>query len=87
MALLDDAGKSKLNDVVKNVEALQEELNKETLSSIDGVRFATRRPIFDLKQAITAIIGEDGTKKESAPEAGKDPLDDGFGGFGGAGGN
>ena len=87
MALLDDAGKSKLNDVVKNVEALQEELNKETLSSIDGVRFATRRPIFDLKQAITAIIGEDGTSKETAPEAGKDPLDDGFGGFGGAGGN
>lgn len=83
MAMLDDAGKSKLTDVIKKVESLQDELNKETLTSIDGVRVATRRPVFDIKQAITAIIGDDGSKKDAPPDSGKDPLDDGFGGAGG----
>jgi hypothetical protein len=83
MALLDDAGKSKLTDVIKKVESLQDELNKETLTSIDGVRVATRRPVFDIKQAITAIIGDDGSRKDAPPDSGKDPLDDGFGGSGG----
>lgn len=83
MALLDDAGKSKLTDVIKKVESLQDELNKETLTSIDGVRVATRRPVFDIKQAITAIIGDDGSRKDAPPDSGKDPLDDGFGGAGG----
>jgi hypothetical protein len=84
MPLLDDAGKLKLIDVVKKVESLQDELNKETLTSIDAVKLGTRRPVFDLKQAIAAIIGEDGSKKDSLPdEPGKDPVDDGFGGAGG----
>jgi hypothetical protein len=83
MAILDDAGKSKLTDVVKKVEALQDELNKESLSSIDVVRNSTRRPVFDLKQAISAIVGEDGAKKDAPVDSGKDPLDDGFGGAGG----
>jgi hypothetical protein len=84
MSLLDDAGKLKLIDVVKKVEGLQDELNKETLTSIDAVKLGTRRPVFDLKQAIAAIIGEDGSKKEQLPdEPGKDPVDDGFGGAGG----
>jgi hypothetical protein len=40
--------------------------------------------VFDLKQAIAAIIGEDGSKKEQLPEEpGKEPVDDGFGGAGG----
>lgn len=84
MALLDDAGKAKLIDVVKKVEALQEELNKETLTSIDVVRNSTRRPVSDLKLAIAAIIGDDGSKKDSKPDdSSKDPFDDGFGNSGG----
>ena len=84
MSLVDDAGKLKLIDVVKKVEGLQDELNKEALTSIDAVKTGTRRPVFDLKQAIAAIIGEDGSKKEQLPEEpGKEPVDDGFGGAGG----
>jgi hypothetical protein len=84
MALVDDAGKEKLTDVVKRIESLQDELNKENLTSIDVIRTSTRRPVFDLKQAIAAIIGEDNSKKNiSTEESGKDPLDDGFGSAGG----
>jgi hypothetical protein len=84
MSLVDDAGKLKLIDVIKKVEGLQDELNKEALTSIDAVKTGTRRPVFDLKQAIAAIIGEDGSKKEQLPEEpGKEPVDDGFGGAGG----
>lgn len=84
IALVDEPSKEKLSDVVKRIEALQDELNKETLTSIDGIRFSTRRPIFDLKQAIAAIIGEDNAKTDLPSEgSGKDPLDDGFGGSGG----
>ena len=83
MSVVDDAAKLKLMDVVKKVEALQEALNKESITSIDLVKNASRRPVFDLKQAIAAIIGDDGSKKEAPPEEGKDPLDDGFGGAGG----
>lgn len=84
IALVDEPSKEKLSDVVKRIEALQDELNKETLTSIDGIRSSTRRPIFDLKQAIAAIIGEDNAKTNpSTEESGKDPLDDGFGGSGG----
>lgn len=84
IALVDEPSKEKLSDVVKRIEALQDELNKETLTSIDGIRSSTRRPIFDLKQAIAAIIGEDNAKTDSPIEgSGKDPLDDGFGGSGG----
>jgi hypothetical protein len=39
--------------------------------------------LFDLKQAIATIIGDDGSNKEVPSEPGKDPLDDGFGGSGG----
>ena len=84
IALVDEPSKEKLSDVVKRIEALQDELNKETLTSIDGIRSSTRRPIFDLKQAIAAIIGEDNAKTDLPAEgSGKDPLDDGFGGSGG----
>ena len=84
MSLVDETSKEKLSDVVKRIEALQDELNKETLTSIDGIRSSTRRPIFDLKQAIAAIIGEDNAKTNLPTDAsGKDPLDDGFGGSGG----
>ncbi|MFZ4081709.1 MAG: hypothetical protein ACOYKN_10805 [Pirellula sp.] len=83
MSVVDDAAKLKLMDVVKKVEALQDALNKESITSIDLVKNSSRRPIFDLKQAIAAIIGDDGSKKEAPPEEGKDPLDDGFGGAGG----
>lgn len=84
MALVDDASKDKLSDVVKRIESLQDELNKETLTSIDVIRTSTRRPVFDLKQAIAAIIGEDNSKKNlPTEESGKDPLDDGFGSAGG----
>jgi hypothetical protein len=83
MSVVDDAAKLKLMDVVKKVEALQDALNKESITSIDLVKNASRRPVFDLKQAIAAIIGDDGSKKETPPEEGKAPLDDGFGGAGG----
>jgi len=84
MSVVDDAAKLKLMDVVKKVEALQDALNKESITSIDLVKSSSRRPVFDLKQAIAAIIGDDGSKKEAPPEeSGKDPLDDGFGGAGG----
>jgi hypothetical protein len=83
MSLMDEPSKLKLTDVVKKVEALQDALNKETLTSIDVVRNETRRPLFDLKQAIATIIGDDGSNKEVPSEPGKDPLDDGFGGSGG----
>jgi hypothetical protein len=84
MSLVDETSKEKLSDVVKRIETLQDELNKDTLTSIDAIRSSTRRPIFDLKQAIAAIIGEDNAKTNlPTEEPGKDPLDDGFGGSGG----
>lgn len=84
MSLVDETSKEKLSDVVKRIETLQDELNKDTLTSIDAIRSSTRRPIFDLKQAIAAIIGEDNAKTNLPTDAsGKDPLDDGFGGSGG----
>jgi hypothetical protein len=54
------------------------------LTSLDVVKTSTRRPIFDLKQSIAAIIGDDGTNKPptDAP-GGKDSVEDGFGGSGG----
>jgi len=82
-SLADEASKTKLLEVVAKVEALQDELNKDTLTSLDVVKSSTRRPIFDLKQAIASIIGDDGTNKPPTDEpAGKDPVDDGFGGGG-----
>lgn len=82
-SLSDEASKTKLLEVVAKVEALQDELNKDTLTSLDVVKSSTRRPIFDLKQAIASIIGDDGTNKPPTDEpAGKDPVDDGFGGGG-----
>lgn len=84
MAIVDESVKTKLAEVVKKIEALQDELNKETLTSIDVVRNSTRRPVFDLKQSIAAIIGDDANKKDSAPDdSGKEPFDDGFGNAGG----
>lgn len=82
-SLADEASKTKLLEVVAKVEALQDELNKDTLTSLDVVKSSTRRPIFDLKQAIASIIGDDGTNKPPTDEpGGKDPVDDGFGGGG-----
>lgn len=82
-SLADEATKTKLLEVVAKVEALQDELNKDTLTSLDLVKSSTRRPIFDLKQAIAAIVGDDGTNKPPTDEpGGKDPVDDGFGGGG-----
>ncbi|MEY2612225.1 MAG: hypothetical protein RL069_1037, partial [Planctomycetota bacterium] len=82
-SLSDEASKTKLLEVVAKVEALQDELNKDTLTSLDVVKSSTRRPIFDLKQAIASIIGDDGTNKPPTDEpGGKDPVDDGFGGGG-----
>lgn len=82
-SLADEASKTKLLEVVAKVEVLQDELNKDTLTSLDVVKSSTRRPIFDLKQAIASIIGDDGTNKPPTDEpGGKDPVDDGFGGGG-----
>jgi len=82
-SLADEATKAKLLEVVAKVEALQDELNKDTLTSLDLVKSSTRRPIFDLKQAIASIIGDDGSNKPPTDEpGGKDPVDDGFGGGG-----
>ena len=80
--LVDDAVKSKLMKVVTTIEDLQASLNKESLTSISLVKSTTRKPIFDLKKAVSDIIGDDGSTTVAPPEepAGDRPVDDGFGG-------
>ncbi|MEI8212764.1 MAG: hypothetical protein WCI02_11490 [Planctomycetota bacterium] len=58
-AWADDNQKAQIAKILASIESLQGILNSDKMSSLDKVTSMTRRPIYDLQQACTAITGDD----------------------------
>jgi len=58
-AWADDNQKTQIAKILASIESLQGILNSDKMSSLDKVTSMTRRPIYDLQQACTAITGDD----------------------------
>lgn len=83
MNLLPETEKGKIQEVLNKIEALQESLNSDKNTGLNELVATTRRPIYDLQQALAAIVKDDagGLVEPPPPEPseGEPSEGDGFG--------
>ncbi|MFN7730473.1 MAG: hypothetical protein ACK5OB_01125 [Pirellula sp.] len=87
IAWSDDLHKAQILKIVSSIESLQGILNSDKMTGLDKVQSMTRRPIYELQQACTAITGDESVAvvappptEDTATEGAS--TDDGFGGGG-----
>lgn len=83
MNLLPETEKGKIQEVLNKIEALQESLNSDKNTGLSELVASTRRPIYDLQQALSVIVKDDtsGLLEPPPPETteGESTEGDGFG--------
>jgi hypothetical protein len=72
----DDNQKAQIAKIIASIESLQGILNSDKMSSLDKVTSMTRRPIYDLQQACTAITGDDTVASVVPPPTDDSGTDD-----------
>jgi hypothetical protein len=83
MNLLPETEKGKIQEVLNKIEALQQSLNSDKNTGLSELVTNTRRPIYDLQQALSVIVKDDssGLLEPPPPETteGESTEGDGFG--------
>jgi len=81
--LLPDTEKGKIQEVLRKIEALQESLNSDKNTGLGEMLATTRRPIYDLQQALSVIVKDDANELLEPPPPenaeGESTEGDGFG--------
>jgi hypothetical protein len=84
VAWADESDKDKIAGLVSRIESLQDLLNSDKLTGLDKIQSMTRRPIYDLQQACTAITGDEAVAVIAPPPVDEttesETSEDGFGG-------
>jgi hypothetical protein len=83
MNLLPETEKGRIQEVLNKIEALQQSLNSDKITGLSELVTNTRRPIYDLQQALSVIVKDDssGLLEPPPPETteGESTEGDGFG--------
>lgn len=85
VAWSDDQHKAQIMKILSSIESLQGILNSDKIAGLAQVQSMTRRPIYDLQQACTAITGDESVAVVAPPPTDDTSTegastDDGFGG-------
>jgi hypothetical protein len=85
VAWSDDQHKAQIAKILSSIESLQGILNSDKIAGLAQVQSMTRRPIYDLQQACTAITGDESVAVVAPPPSDDTSTegastDDGFGG-------
>lgn len=88
VAWSEDQRKAQILKILGIIETLQSTLNSDKITGLDQVQSMTRRPIYELQQACTAITGDESVAvvaplpTDDTATEGASTDDDGFGGGG-----